>query len=106
MHAASVILLCWAMIGAACFYSQTMAGVTAGVLAVLVALIGLPHGAADHRFARPRLEPVLGMAWLPVFLAGWHFSWLQPGTSARKSRGCRSVRGDCGRCFGSHAEGS
>jgi Brp/Blh family beta-carotene 15,15'-monooxygenase len=48
-----------------------MAGVSAGVLAVLVALIGLPHGAADHRFARPRLEPVLGMAWLPVFLAGY-----------------------------------
>jgi Brp/Blh family beta-carotene 15,15'-monooxygenase len=71
MHAASVILLCWAMIGAACFFSQAMAGVTAGVLAVLVALIGLPHGAADHRFARPRLEPVLGMAWLPVFLAGY-----------------------------------
>jgi Brp/Blh family beta-carotene 15,15'-monooxygenase len=59
------------MIGAACFYSQAMAGVTVGVLAVLVAVIGLPHGAADHRFARPRLEPVLGMAWLPVFLAGY-----------------------------------
>jgi Brp/Blh family beta-carotene 15,15'-monooxygenase len=40
-------------------------------LAFLVALIGLPHGAADHRFARPRLEPFLGMAWLPVFLAGY-----------------------------------
>ena len=71
MHAASVIVLCWAMTGAACFFSQAMAGVTAGVLAVLVALIGLPHGAADHRFARPRLEPVLGPAWLPVFLAGY-----------------------------------
>jgi Brp/Blh family beta-carotene 15,15'-monooxygenase len=71
MHAASVIVLCWAMIGAACFFSQAMAGVTAGVLAVLVALIGLPHGAADHRFARPRVEPVLGRAWLPVFLAGY-----------------------------------
>jgi Brp/Blh family beta-carotene 15,15'-monooxygenase len=71
MHAASVILLCWAIIGAAFFFSQAMAGVTAGVLAVLVALIGLPHGAADHRFARPRLEPVLGMFWLPVFLAGY-----------------------------------
>jgi len=71
MHAASVILLCWAVIGAAFFFSQSMAGVTAGVLAVLVALIGLPHGAADHRFARPRLEPVLGMFWLPVFLAGY-----------------------------------
>jgi beta-carotene 15,15'-dioxygenase len=71
MHAASVILLCWAMIGAACFFSPGSAGITAGILAVLVALVGLPHGAADHRFARPRLEPVLGMAWLPVFLAGY-----------------------------------
>jgi Brp/Blh family beta-carotene 15,15'-monooxygenase len=59
------------MIGAACCFSQAMAGVTAGVLAVLVAMVGLPHGAADHRFARPRLEPVLGIAWLPVFLAGY-----------------------------------
>jgi len=59
------------MIGAACSFSQATAGVTAGVLAVLVAVVGLPHGAADHRFARPRLEPVLGMAWLPVFLAGY-----------------------------------
>jgi Brp/Blh family beta-carotene 15,15'-monooxygenase len=40
-------------------------------LAALVSLIGLPHGAADHRFARPRLEPVLGTAWLPVFLSGY-----------------------------------
>ena len=71
MHAASVILLSWAIIGAAFFFSQATAGVTAGVLAALVALIGLPHGAADHRFARPRLEPVLGTAWLPVFLAGY-----------------------------------
>ena len=71
MHAASVILLCWAMIGAACFFSQGSAGVTAGVLAVLVAVVGLPHGAADHRYARPRLEPVLGMAWLPVFLVAY-----------------------------------
>ena len=71
MHAASVILLSWAIIGAAFFFSQATAGITAGVLAALVALIGLPHGAADHRFARPRLEPVLGMTWLPVFLAGY-----------------------------------
>jgi hypothetical protein len=43
------------MTGAACFFSQATAGVTAGILAVLVAAIGLPPGAADHRFARPRL---------------------------------------------------
>jgi Brp/Blh family beta-carotene 15,15'-monooxygenase len=71
MHAASVILLCWVMVGAACFFSRGMAGVTAGVLVVLVAVVGLPHGAADHRFARPRLEPMLGAAWLPVFLVGY-----------------------------------
>jgi len=71
MHAASVIALCWVMIGAACSFGQTLAGVTAGLLALLVAVVGLPHGAADHRFARPRLEPVLGTAWLPVFLAGY-----------------------------------
>jgi hypothetical protein len=71
MHAASVIWLSWAIIGAAFFFSQVSGGVTAGVLAFLVALIGLPHGAADHRFARPRLEPVLGMAWLPLFLVGY-----------------------------------
>jgi len=46
MHAASVILLCWAMIGAACSFSQATAGVTAGVLAVLVAVVGLQIGYA------------------------------------------------------------
>lgn len=71
MHAASVIMLCWAMIGAACFFPPDLPGATAGVLAVLVAVVGLPHGAADHRFARQRLEPVLGPAWMPVFLAGY-----------------------------------
>ena len=71
MHAASVILLCWAMNGAACFFPSAGAGVTAGILAMLVAVVGLPNGASDHRFARPRLEPVLGMAWLPVFLLGY-----------------------------------
>jgi Brp/Blh family beta-carotene 15,15'-monooxygenase len=71
MHAASVILLCWAMIGAACFWAQGLTSVTAGVVALLVAVVGLPHGAADHRFARPRLEPVVGKAWLPVFLIGY-----------------------------------
>jgi Brp/Blh family beta-carotene 15,15'-monooxygenase len=71
MHAASVTLLCWALIGAACFFPQGLAGVTAGVVALLVAVVGLPHGAADHRFARPRLEPVVGKAWLPMFLLGY-----------------------------------
>ncbi len=71
MHAASVILLSWVMIGAACFFPQDPAGITAVLLALLVAVVGLPHGAADHRFARPRLEPVLGIAWQPLFLVGY-----------------------------------
>jgi hypothetical protein len=37
----------------------------------IVAVVGLPHGAAHHRFARPRLEPLLGPAWWGVFLAGY-----------------------------------
>jgi Brp/Blh family beta-carotene 15,15'-monooxygenase len=41
------------------------------MLALLVAVIGLPHGAADHRFARSRLEPLLGAAWLGAFLTGY-----------------------------------
>jgi beta-carotene 15,15'-dioxygenase len=68
MHAASITLLAWAMIGAACFFSSVAAAAMGGVLALLVAGIGLPHGAADHRFARPRLEPILGPAWWVVFL--------------------------------------
>jgi Brp/Blh family beta-carotene 15,15'-monooxygenase len=56
------------MIGAACCVSDLPAAVTAGILTLLVAVVGLPHGAADHRFARPRLEPLLGPSWLPVFL--------------------------------------
>jgi len=70
MHAALVTLLCWAMMGAACVLPPGGVGVPVA-LATLVALIGLPHGAADHRFARPLLEPVLGPGWLPVFLVGY-----------------------------------
>ena len=71
MHAASITLLAWAMIGAACFFPAAAALAVGSVLALLVAVVGLPHGAADHRFARPRLEPLLGPAWWGVFLAGY-----------------------------------
>ena len=71
MHAASLLMLSWAMIGAACFVSPASTSLMAGVLAVMVAVVGLPHGAADHRFARPRLEPVLGSAWAGVFLVSY-----------------------------------
>jgi len=71
MHAASITLLAWAMIGAACFFPVAAALAVGSVLALLVAVVGLPHGAADHRFARPRLERLLGPAWWGVFLAGY-----------------------------------
>lgn len=71
MHAASMVLLVWATIGAACLFPAAAAIPVGTVLAVLVAVIGLPHGAADHRFARPRLEPLVGAAWWVVFLAGY-----------------------------------
>jgi Brp/Blh family beta-carotene 15,15'-monooxygenase len=71
MHAASITLLAWAMIGAACFFPASSAIPVGCVLALLVAVVGLPHGAADHRFAGPRLEPLLGPAWWGVFLAGY-----------------------------------
>jgi Brp/Blh family beta-carotene 15,15'-monooxygenase len=71
MHAASITLLAWAMIGAACLFPAAAAVPVGGVLAVLVAVVGLPPGGADHRFARPRLEPLLGTSWWVVFLAGY-----------------------------------
>jgi len=71
MHAASITLLAWAMIGAACFFPAAAALPVGGVLALLVAVVGVPHGAADHRFARPRLEPLFGPLWWGVFLAGY-----------------------------------
>jgi Brp/Blh family beta-carotene 15,15'-monooxygenase len=71
MHAASIIMLCWAMIGAACLCSAAAAAAAVISLGVLVALVGVPHGAADHRFARCRLEPVFGRAWLAVFAVGY-----------------------------------
>ena len=71
MHAASMTLLTWAMLGAACCSPAASAVPVGGVLAVLVAVVGLPHGAADHRFARPRLEPRLGAAWRGIFLTGY-----------------------------------
>ncbi len=71
MHAASVIAVIWAMMGAACLFPQAGGVVGAAMLAVLVAVVGLPHGAADHRFARARLEPRCGSTWPVVFLSGY-----------------------------------
>ena len=71
MHAALITLLVWAMIGAACLFPGTAAVPVGGVLAVLVAVVGWPPGAADHRFAQPRLEPLFGAAWSGVFLTGY-----------------------------------
>lgn len=71
MHRALVILLSWAMIAASRLVPDAVDVVSSVVLVLLVALVGLPHGAADHRFASNRLEPLLGSAWLPSFLGGY-----------------------------------
>jgi Brp/Blh family beta-carotene 15,15'-monooxygenase len=71
MHAASITLLVWAVIGAACLFPVASSLPVGGLLALLVAVIGRPPGAADHRFAQPRLEPRLGAAWWAVFLGGY-----------------------------------
>ena len=71
MHAASITLLVWAMIGAACCFPSVAAFPVGAVLAFLVALIGLPHGAGDHRLARSRFEPFLGPPWWAAFLGGY-----------------------------------
>lgn len=71
MHAASVVLLTWTIIGAACFFPSFSTTALAVALAFLVAFVGLPHGAADHLFARPRLERLCGASWAVVFLASY-----------------------------------
>lgn len=41
------------------------------LLALLVGLLGLPHGAVDHWQGRALLQPRLGRWWMPVFGAGY-----------------------------------
>lgn len=59
------------------------AGFAAGMLALAVAVIGIPHGAADHLKGRELLSPVFGGSWGAVFattylaiggvvLVGWY----------------------------------
>ena len=71
MLAAAVVILCWATLAASLCGQAITQPVMLIVLALLVAFVGLPHGAADHRFARSRLLPRLGRAWLPLFLTGY-----------------------------------
>ncbi|NBV44994.1 MAG: hypothetical protein EBR86_04980 [Planctomycetia bacterium] len=71
MHAASIALLAWAMIGAACCFPASAAIPVGGLLAALVAVVGLPHGAADHRYAKRRFEPLLGPMWGSVFFPAY-----------------------------------
>lgn len=48
-------------------------GLTAqlGLLALLVGVLGLPHGAVDHWQGHALLQPRLGGWWIPVFGAGY-----------------------------------
>ncbi len=40
-------------------------------LAVVVAVVGMPHGGLDHRFGRALLRPRFGRRWWAVFLAAY-----------------------------------
>lgn len=40
-------------------------------LAVLVAVVGMPHGGLDHRFGRAILQPTLGRHWVWAFHGGY-----------------------------------
>lgn len=71
MHAAVAITLCWAALAASLVGPVFTQPAMLIVLAMLLAFVGLPHGAADHRFARSRLLPLLGRSWLAVFLLGY-----------------------------------
>ncbi len=71
MHAVATTVSCGVLVTAACAAPATLGWSAPWLLALLVAFIGLPHGAADHRFARPLLEPRLGIAWYPAFLGGY-----------------------------------
>lgn len=50
---------------------DTSLPVLAVVLAVLVAVVGMPHGGLDHRFGRALLRPALGRWWASAFAAGY-----------------------------------
>lgn len=71
MLSAAVTTLCWITMAAALSGAAAASSAVVVVLAILVAFVGLPHGAADHRFAQTRLEPLLGRSWLAVFLLGY-----------------------------------
>lgn len=73
MHTAAVTVLSWAVIAAAFCAPNAYAFAAPVLLALLVAFVGLPHGAADHRVAEPALRPLFGAAWPIVFQAGYLF---------------------------------
>ncbi|MEM7482766.1 MAG: Brp/Blh family beta-carotene 15,15'-dioxygenase [Acidobacteriota bacterium] len=50
---------------------QPSASIQIALLALGVAFLGLPHGALDHRVARPLLANRWGSGWLPLFLVAY-----------------------------------
>lgn len=59
---------------AAVALAGTLWRVDPAILAIWVAALawlGMPHGAADDRIARPLLRPIFGRLWLPTFFAAF-----------------------------------
>jgi hypothetical protein len=81
MHAASITLLCWAVIGAACLFPAAAAVPVGGVLALLVAVVGLPHpkwGEAGVACIVPRSGMTVGEAELLAHLKDRIARYKQP----------------------------
>lgn len=45
----------------------------AGVAAIAIAVVGVPHGGLDHWVGRRKLEPRLGWLWMPTFFDVYFF---------------------------------
>lgn len=69
MHAAIVTALSLAVTLVACCFPQQLAVTAPILLALLVAFIGLPHGAADHLYAKSLFGDALGTAGMAAFLS-------------------------------------
>jgi Brp/Blh family beta-carotene 15,15'-monooxygenase len=70
-HAAWALGVTAAVVVAAALLPPPPPGLRLAILAGLVAILGLPHGAVDHWQGSALLRPRLGRAWLAVFGAGY-----------------------------------
>lgn len=72
MHAPTYTIACLISIGLfAMVRSSIEPAAMAGVAAVLIAAIGVPHGGLDHWVGRRKLKPKLGHLWMPTFFGSY-----------------------------------